>query len=139
MGRVQVRICAPVPWNLVSPVLVGRDVELAALMAAFDAAAAGQAAHVLLGGEAGVGKTRLLDEAAGRARGAGARVLMGSCVELGGEGLPFTPLADALRSLVQVTPAEELYAFLGPARSELARLVPELDPDAALSAAALGE
>jgi predicted ATPase len=64
---------------------------------------------------------------------------MGSCVELGGEGLPFTPLADALRSLVQVTPAEELYAFLGPARSELARLVPELDPDAALSAAALGE
>jgi DNA-binding CsgD family transcriptional regulator/tetratricopeptide (TPR) repeat protein len=87
----------------------------------------------------GVGKTRLVSEAAERARDAGARVLTGSCVELGGEGLPFMPLADALRSLMRVTPPEQLDEFVGPARLELARLVPELDPDTALSASAPGE
>ena len=122
--------------NLVSPVLVGRDAELAALTAALDSAIAGEPAVVLLGGEAGVGKTRLVEEAAERARDAGARVLIGSCVELGGEGLPFTPLADALRSLMRDTPPEQLDEFLGPARPELARLLPELDPHRAPGSAA---
>jgi hypothetical protein len=114
--------------NLVSPVLVGREAELAALMAALDSAMAGEPAVFLLGGEAGVGKTRLVGEAAERAREAGAQVLTGACVELGGEGLPFAPLADALRSLMRVTPPEQLDVFVGPARLELARLLPELDP-----------
>src|SRR3954453_318081 len=113
--------------NLVSPVLVGRDAELAALTAALDSAIAGAPAVVLLGGEAGVGKTRLVGEAAERARDAGARGLLGTCVELGGEGLGFTPLADGLRSLLRVTPREQLAEFVGPARPELARLLPELD------------
>ena len=52
------------PRNHVSPVLVGRDAELAALMAAFDSAAAAEPSVVLVGGEAGVGKTRLVEEAA---------------------------------------------------------------------------
>jgi predicted ATPase len=83
--------------TLVSPVFVGRDAELAALTAALDAAVAGDPAVVLLGGGAGVGKTRLVDEAAERASEAGARVLAGSCIEMGGEGLPFGPLAHAFR------------------------------------------
>jgi DNA-binding NarL/FixJ family response regulator len=127
------------PRNHVSPVLVGRDAELAALMAAFDSAAAAEPGVVLVGGEAGVGKTRLVEEAADRVRLAGARVLIGGCVELGGEGLPFMPLADALRALMRDTPPEELDAFVGPARFELARLVPELDPHAALTATPAGE
>src|SRR3954469_20378290 len=127
------------PRNHVSPVLVGREAELAALMAAFGAAAAAEPGVVLVGGEAGVGKTRLVEEAADRVRLTGARVLVGGCVELGGEGLPFMPLADALRSLMRDTPPEELDAFVGPARFELARLVPELDPHAALSPTPAGE
>ena len=119
--------------NLVSPVLVGRGDELAALTAAFDTAQGGEPAIVLVGGEAGVGKTRLVEEATWRARDAGARVLIGGCVELGGEGVPLMPLADALRSLLRDTEREQLDAFLGPARAELARLVPELDPDAGLA------
>ena len=115
--------------NLVSPVLVGREAELATLTAALDSAIGGEPALVLVGGEAGVGKTRLVAEAAARARDAGARVLMGACVELGGEGLPFTPLADALRSLMRDTAPEQLDEFVGAARPELARLLPELDPD----------
>ncbi len=114
--------------NLVSPVLVGRDAELAALTEALGAAIGGEPGVVLLGGEAGVGKTRLVGEAAARAREAGARVLMGTCVELGGEGLAFTPLAEALRSLIRETPPDVVDGFVGPARSELARLLPELDP-----------
>ena len=124
--------------NLVSPVLVGREAELAALTGALDSAIGGEPALVLLGGEAGVGKTRLVAEAAERARDAGARVLMGACVELGGEGLPFTPLADALRSLMRDTAPEQLDEFVGAARPELARLLPELDPDRTPGSAPLG-
>jgi DNA-binding NarL/FixJ family response regulator/Tfp pilus assembly protein PilF len=125
--------------NLVSPVLVGREAELSALVAALDSAVAGEPAVVLLGGEAGVGKTRLVEEAASRARDAGARVLTGGCVELGGEGLPFMPLADALRALMRVTPPEQLDDFVGPARLQLARLVPELDPHTAPDASPPGK
>jgi DNA-binding CsgD family transcriptional regulator/predicted negative regulator of RcsB-dependent stress response len=125
--------------TLVSPVFVGRDTELAALTAALDAAVAGDPAVVLLSGEAGVGKTRLVEEAAGRASEAGARVLAGSCIEMGGEGLPFGPLAHAFRSLMRDTSPEELDAFIGSARSELAQVLPDLDPDSAPSASPLGE
>lgn len=86
---------------------------------------------VLVGGEAGVGKSRLVDEAAQRARANGTRVLIGSCIELGGEGLPLSPVVDALRSLMREMEPDELEAVLGPARPELARLLPELDPESA--------
>jgi DNA-binding CsgD family transcriptional regulator len=125
--------------TLVSPVFVGRDAELAALTAALDAAVDGEPAVVLLSGEAGVGKTRLVEEAAARASEAGARVLAGSCIEMGGEGLPFGPLAHAFRSLMRDTSPEELDAFIGPARSDLAQVLPDLDPDSVPGTAPLGE
>jgi tetratricopeptide (TPR) repeat protein len=125
--------------TLVSPLFVGRDAELAALTAALDTAVAGDPAVVLVSGEAGVGKTRLVEEAAERASAAGARVLAGSCIEMGGEGLPFGPLAHVFRSLMRETSPEELDAFIGPARSELAQVLPDLDPDSALHTAPLGE
>ncbi|HSC02243.1 MAG TPA: AAA family ATPase, partial [Solirubrobacteraceae bacterium] len=118
---------------------VGRGPELAAMVAALDSAMAGEPAVVLVGGEAGVGKTRLVEEAAERARSSAARVLTGSCVELGGEGLPLSPLVDAVRTLMRVMDPDELDAFLGPARLELARLLPELDPEAARAPAPAGE
>jgi DNA-binding NarL/FixJ family response regulator len=123
---------------LVSPVLVGRRDELDVLVAAAERAATGEPAIVLVGGEAGVGKTRLVEEAATRASGSGARVVTGACVELGGEGLPFAPLVDILRALVRSMPPDELDAVLGPARRELARLLPELDPQAPLASGADG-
>jgi DNA-binding CsgD family transcriptional regulator/predicted negative regulator of RcsB-dependent stress response len=125
--------------TLVSPVFVGREAELATLTAALDAAVAGEPAVLILGGEAGVGKTRLVEEAAARAGEAGVRVLTGSCVEMGGEGLPFGPLAHAFRSLMRDTSPEELDAYLGPARSELAWVLPDLDRERALTAPPLHE
>jgi DNA-binding NarL/FixJ family response regulator len=114
--------------GLVSPEFVGRGAELAGLLAAHESALAGDPAAVLVGGEAGVGKSRLVEEAAERARTSGTRVLTGSCIELGGEGLPLSPFVDALRSLMREMEPDELDAVLGPARLELARLLPELDP-----------
>jgi len=110
--------------DVVSPVLVGRDRELSRIKAAVDRTAIGEPGVVLVGGEAGVGKSRLIETALdGRTD---VRVLTGGCIELGGEGLPLVPLVDALRTLARTTAPAELDRFLGPARPELGRLLPEL-------------
>jgi DNA-binding CsgD family transcriptional regulator/tetratricopeptide (TPR) repeat protein len=82
---------------------------------------------VLVGGEAGVGKSRLIGEFVGRARAAEARALVGGCVELGGGGIPYAPVVDMLRMLASDLDDADLEALLGPARTEIGRLVPELD------------
>ncbi|TDC70091.1 helix-turn-helix transcriptional regulator [Actinomadura sp. GC306] len=79
-----------------SPVLIGRSAELAELE---DALAAAPGA-VLIGGDAGVGKTRLIREYARSVDGR-ARVLTGGCLELGSDGLPFAPFTTVLRDLVR--------------------------------------
>ncbi|MGF7236853.1 MAG: helix-turn-helix transcriptional regulator [Frankia sp.] len=115
----------------VSPVFVGRRGELASLAGEVRRAAAGEAGFVLVGGEAGIGKTRLVEEAAGAATRAGMRVLSGRCVELGPEGLPLAPLAplvEALRMLARSATPGQVDGWLGSARGELARLLPSLDP-----------
>jgi DNA-binding CsgD family transcriptional regulator len=88
---------------------------------------AGGQVTVLVGGEAGVGKSRLVHELIDRARGAGARVLAGGCVELGGGGIPFAPLVAMMRELAGELTDEQLDEVLGPARAEIGRLVPELN------------
>ncbi|UFR06494.1 AAA family ATPase [Streptomyces sp. Go40/10] len=79
--------------------LIGRDEELARLTGVLERARGGAAGALLLAGDAGVGKTRLLDEAAGRAAGAGATVVTGHCVDLGDVGLPYLPFTEMLGAL----------------------------------------
>jgi serine kinase of HPr protein (carbohydrate metabolism regulator) len=67
----------------VSPTLIGRHAELAELHRALDVVAGGGRAVVLLAGEAGIGKTRLLQELVERARGAGFHSCVGRCLDLG--------------------------------------------------------
>ncbi|MDQ1564532.1 MAG: hypothetical protein QOI14_1483, partial [Actinomycetota bacterium] len=110
----------------VTPTLVGRTEELAVLERAFERLPQSGPAAVLVAGEAGVGKSRVVEEAVARFEARGAGVLSGSCVQLVGEAIAFAPLAGALRELVQVTDAATLDAYLGVARNDLARLVPEL-------------
>ncbi|MFC7589746.1 ATP-binding protein [Nonomuraea antimicrobica] len=76
--------------------LVGRSAELAGLVRVLQSAAAGVAGVALVGGDAGIGKTRLITELAAEARERGFHVLIGQCAELG-DALPYLPLADALR------------------------------------------
>ena len=112
-----------------SPVLVGRAAEMAALDAALAAVRQGEPAAVLIGGEAGMGKTRLIAEFTAAARGVGVRVLTGACLELGADGLPYSPFTAMLRDLVREVGAREIAGLLsgsGRAARELARLLPEL-------------
>ena len=114
-----------------SPVLVGRDEQMAALDAAFASVRQGGPSAVLLGGEAGVGKSRLVSEFGRTAAAAGARVLTGGCLELGTDGLPFAPFTAVLRDLVHEMGADAVASMLpGRTTRGLARLLPELgEPD----------
>ncbi|MEU6537655.1 AAA family ATPase [Streptomyces sp. NPDC047000] len=109
----------------VSPVFVGRADELDTLHDALARAAAGEPQALLVGGEAGVGKTRLIEEFAAAACRTGAVVALGGCVEIGADGLPFAPFSTALRALRRALPAELAAAAAGQ-EEELARLLPEL-------------
>ncbi len=109
----------------VSPVLVGRETELGALDGAFAGVLTGTARAVLLGGEAGVGKSRLVEEFSARARAQGARLLLGGCLELGVDGFPFAPFTAVLRQLVRELGTDGVAELVGGRTSELARLLPE--------------
>ncbi|MFF7126615.1 AAA family ATPase [Streptomyces sp. NPDC008240] len=115
----------PVETRSVSPVFVGRTDELDTLNDALARAAAGEPQALLLGGEAGVGKTRLVEEFAAAACRRAAVVAVGGCVEIGADGLPFAPFSTALRALRDALPEEFAAAGAGQ-EEELARLLPEL-------------
>ncbi|MDT9697362.1 AAA family ATPase [Streptomyces sp. P17] len=115
----------PVENQSVSPVFVGRADEVQSLDDALARADAGEPQALLLGGEAGVGKTRLVEEFAARASRAGAVIALGGCVEIGADGLPFAPFSTALRALRHELPRELAAAAAGQ-EEELARLLPEL-------------
>jgi DNA-binding CsgD family transcriptional regulator len=124
-------LTAEMSGRAASPVLVGRDEQMAALESAFASARQGGPTAVLLGGEAGVGKSRLVGEFGRAAQAAGACVLTGGCLELGTDGLPFAPFTTVLRDLVHEYGADEVAAMM-PSRTTrgLARLLPELgEPD----------
>ncbi len=107
---------------LASCPLVGRDPELAALEAALADAARGAGGAWLLVGEAGVGKSRLVDELVVRALVAGARVLEGQATSDAAE--PYAPfLAPLRRLLVQVEPTAAEHAALVATLPSLAQLI----------------
>ncbi len=99
--------------------LVARGNELAALDSALGRARDGQAGGVLISGDAGVGKSRLLTELGQRAAGAGDVVLSGGCLDAAEATLPYLPFLEPLRQLAQRDP--ELVAK----HPTLARLLPD--------------
>ena len=116
------RILPIMATRVSSPVVVGRDAELHTIESALDRAAGGESVHLLVAGEAGVGKTRLTSEAARLAGDRGYRVLRGDCGNVGGSSLPYGPFVEALRNLaIELGPAETA-AVAGPAARDLTRL-----------------
>jgi DNA-binding CsgD family transcriptional regulator len=103
---------------------VGRENELARLNAVLHAATEGRPGAVLIGGEAGVGKTRLVSRFADRAHGAGMRVLAGGCIDVSGGGLPYGPIVEAFRGLEHDLGPPAVRELLGADHVELGRFLP---------------
>jgi DNA-binding CsgD family transcriptional regulator/tetratricopeptide (TPR) repeat protein len=116
--------------RVASPTFVGRVEELELLEAARRRAADGDPAVVLVGGEAGVGKTRLTSELTARCATDGTRVLTGGCVPVGEGALPYAPIVEMLRVLLVDLGADAVRGLVGPSWPEVARLLPALgEPD----------
>jgi DNA-binding SARP family transcriptional activator len=114
-----------VPYSLGCTPFVGREAEYTQVVQLVEQAAAGSAGLVLISGEAGQGKTRLVQEALAYARRSGVAVLEGRCFELEGS-LSYEPFIQALRSYVPSADARHLRQFPNVWLAELARLLPEL-------------
>jgi DNA-binding CsgD family transcriptional regulator len=117
---------------------IGREEELRRLQRGLQSAAAGEPGTLLIAGEAGVGKTRLVHEFADRVGGE-AQVLLGSCIPLTGGGLPYAPIVDALRPLARDLDPAELNELLGPTPDDLLRLLPAATPPPRRLAEPVGE
>jgi predicted ATPase len=116
--------------RVTSPTFVGRVEELQTLEAARKRAADADPAVVLVGGEAGVGKTRLVGELTVRCAADGTRVLVGGCVPVGEGVLPYAAIVEMLRALLTDFGAGAVRELIGPYWPELARLLPALgEPD----------
>jgi tetratricopeptide (TPR) repeat protein len=127
----------PAAGRLVWGQFIGRVEEIAALRTAIGAALGGQASLVMVVGEPGIGKTRLVEEAGEYARRRGVRVLVGHCYE-GEAASPYSPFVEAIREYVSTRPEEALNAEMGDGAADLAKLVPEIRtrfPDLAASQA----
>lgn len=106
--------------------LVGRDDELAILVAGIDRAQMGEASVFVLDGDAGVGKTRLLSELVDVAAGRGVLTLIGHCVDLGDAPAPYLPFTEAFGRFAAGRP-DHVDALLA-AHPALARLLPRRGP-----------
>lgn len=112
--------------------IVARAEELSRLTTGLDAAGAGSPSGVLVAGEAGVGKSRLLAELAELARASGRHVLIGRCISIGESGLPYLPFTEIVEQIATVDP--EIVAR----RPALSRLVGSAAGGAASPAATDG-
>jgi DNA-binding NarL/FixJ family response regulator len=128
----------PLNRPVVCPVFVGRDAHLAALDACLTSLAAGRGQTLLVSGEAGIGKSRLVAEARTRASGLGIVHLEGHCFE-SHRNVPYAPLIELLRAAMlqacrEGRAAIQLDSLARLGSAELSRLLPELAstlPDAA--------
>ncbi len=109
--------------SLLCPILVGRAPLVEALQQRIEQARAGQGQIVLLTGEAGIGKSRLVAEAKSLALQNGFTILQGQCFEPD-RVLPYAPWLDLLRTHIAAHSAEPLRPFA----PELIKLLPELNP-----------
>jgi len=104
---------------------VGREAERAELRRCLDQVAGGHGALVMIGGEPGVGKTRLAEELMAEARQRGMTALIGHCYEMEGAP-PYIPYVEILETAARMFPPETMRETLGDSAPEVAKLMPEL-------------
>ncbi|HEX2679973.1 MAG TPA: AAA family ATPase, partial [Candidatus Dormibacteraeota bacterium] len=111
--------------RVLSPTMVGRDEELSTLEDALLSALRGDGGVVIVGGEAGMGKTRLVNALAMRARRLGCAVILGACSEAE-LALPYLPFLEAIGNYLASADVAALRERLGAAAEELANLFPQM-------------
>ncbi|MDA2937954.1 protein kinase, partial [Acidobacteria bacterium AH-259-A15] len=104
---------------------IGREAEQAELQRLLAQVQQGQGALILIGGEPGVGKTRLAEELLSQARKLSILSLKGHCYEMEGAP-PFIPFVEILEHGSRVVPRSAFREALGDAAPEVAKLMPEL-------------
>ena len=104
---------------------VGRETERAEIRRLLDQTVEGQGATVLIGGEPGVGKTRITEELLREARERGCLALVGHCYETEGQP-PFIPFVEMLERTLKIVDRAGFRAALGDAAPEVAKIAPEL-------------
>jgi len=104
---------------------VGRNSERAELQRFLLQAAQGQGTLVMIGGEPGVGKTRITEELVAEARRHGFLTLTGHCYEMEGAP-PYIPFVEILQLMIRTVEPDVLLDALGTAAPEAAKLAPEL-------------
>ena len=114
----------------VCPGLLGRAGQLDALRQGAAAVAAGRGQAILVAGDAGIGKSRLVRELAVRLEQDGWVVLQGNCFERD-RALPYGPLAELLRNILGSESPSAVVEQLGPRAVDLARVLPGAQPLAA--------
>jgi predicted ATPase/class 3 adenylate cyclase len=104
---------------------VGRSEERALLRQAVERALGGVGGVALIAGEAGLGKTRLVDEIGVEARARGMFVVRGQCYDMEGAP-PYVPFVEAIEYALNVVPRDTFRAVMGEAGPEIARFVPKV-------------
>ena len=113
---------------------VGRVGELADLIGAYSfAAATSHPTFTMIGGDAGTGKTRLLQELVRAVETDGGLALVGSCVQVGDFGLPYLPIIDALRAVEAHPIGAQVLRDESAVRPALGRLLPQLFTNGAIA------
>lgn len=120
------RMLAPMGGRLVSPTFVGRRDALAAAAGMLRRTRAGRASHLLVAGEAGIGKTRLAEAVSESAQVDGFHVLRGGCLRLGSGELPYRPIGEVLRGIERDLDPDELAVVVGDDGPVLGRIAPAL-------------
>jgi DNA-binding CsgD family transcriptional regulator len=111
--------------SVICPVLIGREGALGSVRAVLDRARGGAGNILLVAGEAGIGKSRMLRETTAEARDRGFVVLKGACFEAD-RAAPYAPLLDLVRELSATASPMAVAHLLAPAAAELVRAFPEL-------------
>jgi DNA-binding NarL/FixJ family response regulator len=111
---------------LLCPNSIGRDEPLQALLERLDKAIGGTGTLVLVGGDAGVGKSRLVRDLKHEAGSRPVRVIEGRCTSTE-SSVPYAPLMNALRFRIAKGEGEAVAQMLGPLRAVLAPIFPQLE------------
>ena len=117
----------PLNKPVVCPVVIGRTTELTAIHELIESTKSGQGQVVLLSGEAGIGKSRLVKEAKAYATSLNFRVVQGNCFPTD-LSCPYAPILDLIRTLLAHSDSTKIQDMLKPFARDLYPLLPDVLP-----------